>query len=62
MDAEVRSTLSHTPVTTPERVARARDWSATPLGPPESWPVALRTLCDVIDGSAQPMFIVWGVT
>ncbi|GJD64684.1 Sensor histidine kinase RcsC [Methylobacterium frigidaeris] len=60
MDVEVRSTLPHTPVTTSERVTRARDWSATPLGPPESWPVALRTLCDVIDGSAQPMFIVWG--
>ncbi|WP_250454819.1 PAS domain S-box protein [Caballeronia sp. ATUFL_M2_KS44] len=41
-------------------VLLARDWADTPLGPPERWPVALRTLCDVIDGSAQPMFIVWG--
>ncbi|KIG10749.1 PAS domain S-box protein [Caballeronia concitans] len=41
-------------------VLLARDWADTPLGTPDRWPVALRTLCDVIDGSAQPMFIVWG--
>ncbi|MEN3228298.1 PAS domain S-box protein [Methylorubrum rhodesianum] len=60
MDATVISTLPHTSVVTPESVELARDWDASPLGPPHTWPVALRTLCDVIDGSAQPMFIVWG--
>ncbi|ACK84169.1 PAS/PAC sensor hybrid histidine kinase [Methylorubrum extorquens CM4] len=60
MDAEVRSTLPHVPVMAPVGVTSARGWNATPLGPPHTWPVALRTLCDVIDGSAQPMFIVWG--
>ncbi|MDR5740659.1 MULTISPECIES: PAS domain S-box protein [unclassified Caballeronia] len=44
----------------PASVVLARDWAETPLGPSQHWPVALRTLCDVIDGSAQPMFIVWG--
>jgi PAS domain S-box-containing protein len=38
----------------------ARDWSATGLGPANDWPVALRTLVDVMLGSNQPMFIVWG--
>ncbi|AWN55321.1 PAS domain-containing sensor histidine kinase [Methylobacterium sp. 17Sr1-1] len=61
MDAEVRSTLPRLSVTAPESVTHAHDWSATPLGPPQTWPVALKTLCDVIDGSAQPMFVVWGV-
>ncbi|WP_228241774.1 PAS domain-containing protein [Porphyrobacter sp. GA68] len=36
------------------------DWSATPLGLPESWPQALRTLIDVMLGSSQPMFLAWG--
>ncbi len=39
---------------------RAHDWSITPLGPPESWPVELRTLVGVMLGSRQPMFITWG--
>lgn len=39
---------------------RDRDWSATPLGPPERWPEALRTLISVMLGSRQPMFLVWG--
>lgn len=39
---------------------QARDWSASPLGPVESWPQALRTLVDVMLGSRQPMFVVWG--
>jgi PAS domain S-box-containing protein len=39
---------------------RGRDWSATPLGRPEEWPQALRTLVGVILGSGQPMFVAWG--
>jgi PAS domain S-box-containing protein len=39
---------------------RGLDWSATPLGRPESWPQALQTLVAVMLGSAQPMFVAWG--
>lgn len=39
---------------------RARDWSASPLGPPQAWPHPLRTLVAVLLGSNQPMFIAWG--
>lgn len=60
MSAEVRSTVLNSPVPQPERVTLARDWGSTPLGHPHAWPAALKTLCEVIDGSAQPMFIVWG--
>jgi signal transduction histidine kinase len=38
----------------------ALDWSRTPLGPIESWPPALRTLVDLILGSAFPMVVLWG--
>ena len=39
---------------------RTHDWSATPIGPVERWPAALRTLVGVMLGSKQPMFTVWG--
>ena len=39
---------------------RERDWAETPLGPRESWPQPLKTLVEVMLGSAQPMFVVWG--
>ncbi len=39
---------------------RAFDWSASPLGPPATWPQPLKTLVSVILGSAQPMFVAWG--
>ncbi len=39
---------------------RAIDAAVTPLGPLESWPQPLRTLVDVMLGSNQPMFVVWG--
>lgn len=35
-------------------------WRATSTGPVSSWPTALKTLVDLILGSAQPMFVVWG--
>ena len=38
----------------------AYDWSRTPLGPREGWPLPLNILVDVMLGSAQPMFVVWG--
>jgi PAS domain S-box-containing protein len=39
---------------------RAFDWSATPLGPVEQWPQALRTMVRVVLGSGYPMSISWG--
>jgi PAS domain S-box-containing protein len=42
-----------------ERIA-AHDWARTPLGRPEGWPPALKTLVSVLLGSKQPMFVVWG--
>jgi PAS domain S-box-containing protein len=38
------------------------DWAATPLGPRAAWPTALRTLVEVMLGSAQPMFVSWGAS
>jgi PAS domain S-box-containing protein len=39
---------------------RTHDWTATPLGPPEHWPTALKTLVGVLLDSKQPMFVAWG--
>jgi PAS domain S-box-containing protein len=39
---------------------RAMDWAATSLGHVSQWPQALITLVEVILGSSQPMFVVWG--
>lgn len=39
---------------------RALDWSATPLGPPETWPNALRTTVRIMLSSRYPMFVWWG--
>src|SRR5947207_17539 len=39
---------------------RAIDWSATPLGPVERWPLTLRSALSVCLDSALPMMIWWG--
>jgi signal transduction histidine kinase/ActR/RegA family two-component response regulator len=39
---------------------RTHDWSATPLGAPESWPQPLKTLVGVMLAADQPMFVAWG--
>ncbi len=36
---------------------RSRDWSASPLGPPESWPPSLRTVVGLLLQSRFPMFV-----
>jgi signal transduction histidine kinase len=41
-------------------LARGLDWSATPLGPPESWPQSLKTTVSLLLSSKYPMFIFWG--
>ncbi len=42
-----------------ERI-RAFKWDLTPLGPPEGWPQALKTLVNLLLASRQPMFLGWG--
>lgn len=39
---------------------RGHDWSKTPLGPPSTWPSALKTLTGVMLNAKQPMFVAWG--
>jgi PAS domain S-box-containing protein len=41
---------------------RGFDWAHSPLGSPEGWPTALKTLVGVMLGSNQPMFVAWGST
>jgi len=42
------------------RLLRERDWSATPLGPPETWPPELATAVSMVVSSTFPMFLAWG--
>lgn len=39
---------------------RAHDWAATLLGPPGTWPPALKTTVRLILASRYPMFLWWG--
>jgi len=39
---------------------RVRDWSSSPLGPPESWPQSLRSMVGMLLNSKFPMFLAWG--
>ena len=50
------------PFTGGEMAARvnALDWSATPVGPIESWPQSLRGTIKTILGSRYPMILLWG--
>jgi signal transduction histidine kinase len=38
----------------------AIDWAATPFGPAETWPPALRTAAGMALHSRQPMCVMWG--
>jgi PAS domain S-box-containing protein len=42
-----------------ERI-RGHDWSATPLGPPETWPDALRSALSIALHSTFPTAVYWG--
>ena len=42
------------------RRIRDYDWSATPLGLPETWPQSLRTCIRIMLTSRQPIWIGWG--
>lgn len=39
---------------------RSLDWSASPLGPPATWPQSLRLAVGLMLSSKFPMFIAWG--
>lgn len=39
---------------------RSKDWSATPLGPPESWPEALKVALRILLTSRFEMWLGWG--
>ena len=39
---------------------RAHDWSTSPLGTPETWPLTLRTVVALLLHSRFPMFVAWG--
>ena len=41
-------------------LTRAHDWSANPLGKPETWPQSLRTALRILLNTNHPMFIWWG--
>ncbi|WP_029583945.1 PAS domain-containing hybrid sensor histidine kinase/response regulator [Bradyrhizobium sp. URHD0069] len=41
-------------------LTRAYDWSASPLGKPETWPQSLRTAVRILLNTNHPMFIWWG--
>ena len=41
-------------------LCRRFDWTASPLGPAESWPAPLRSAFDVCLGSAFASFVWWG--
>src|SRR3984893_16977810 len=41
-------------------LTRAYDWSASPLGKPETWPQSLRTAVRILVNTNHPMFIWWG--
>ena len=42
------------------RAMAAHDWSATPLGPPGTWPVELRSVVRILLTSRFSMWMAWG--
>ncbi len=42
------------------RMMREHDWSTSPLGEPATWPQSLRSVVNLMLGSAFPMFVAWG--
>lgn len=42
------------------KLMREKDWSMTPLGPPEEWPQSLRTTLNILLNCPFPMFLFWG--
>ncbi|MBA6152037.1 PAS domain-containing sensor histidine kinase [Gelidibacter maritimus] len=42
------------------QLIRAKDWSQTPLGHPETWPETLKTMVNVMLDNPFGMYIAWG--
>ncbi len=42
------------------RLIRAFDWTASDLGPPGTWPAALKTAIELMLGARQPVYVAWG--
>ncbi len=42
------------------RAMRQADWTASTLGHPRQWPQSLRSVVNLLIGSAFPMFVCWG--
>jgi PAS domain S-box-containing protein len=42
------------------RLLREHDWSASPLGQPDTWPPELATAVSMVLSSTFPMFVAWG--
>lgn len=42
------------------QMMRTHDWSNTALGPPETWPQALRTCVRLMLNTRHPIFLFWG--
>ena len=42
------------------RMIRERDWTGHPLGPPQDWPVTLRTALSLVLNSPESMILAWG--
>ncbi|MCF8503757.1 MAG: PAS domain-containing protein [Caulobacter sp.] len=41
-------------------IIRAHDWAASPLGPPRTWPAALKMAVRLVLSTGHPMFLWWG--
>ena len=41
-------------------LVRAKDWSATPLGPIDGWPQSLKTAVSIVLYCDFPMIVLWG--
>ena len=62
-DQEQDSTAAHALFAGPgemRALCRAKDWSATPLGPIEEWPASLRTAVGLVLASPTAMIVLWG--
>lgn len=42
------------------RLVRSVDWASTPLGPPDTWSLTLKSTLAMVLSSRHPMFIWWG--
>ncbi len=59
--AQARNTeLPLSPGGQARQVIKSVDWSKTPIGPLEDWPISLRSVVRLMLNSKFPMFLAWG--